>query len=258
MRAELDRSDAARFDLKQGEGGLVDLEFLLQWRVLARADADARLACGPRDTPGLLRVACEDDAGGSRDVRSTARGACGVARGRVCAARSIGGRASRAETEAIAEARVVDPRRATLTRLDSRAFAGSDDGAASPSRARTSAATRAVSRKGSTSNGASASSKARTRPRRHQRVHGNAARARARVSPPSTNTGTRVAHASLSMFTESGVQTMRSAHASRPGYGLSLSSPLAVDRREPAHPGNVAAVRAHRLRPMPPACVARS
>ncbi|MET0654382.1 MAG: bifunctional [glutamate--ammonia ligase]-adenylyl-L-tyrosine phosphorylase/[glutamate--ammonia-ligase] adenylyltransferase, partial [Pseudoxanthomonas sp.] len=34
MRAELDRSDAARFDLKQGEGGLVDLEFLLQYLVL--------------------------------------------------------------------------------------------------------------------------------------------------------------------------------------------------------------------------------
>jgi glutamate-ammonia-ligase adenylyltransferase len=34
---ELDRSDAARFDLKQGEGGLVDLEFLLQERVLALA-----------------------------------------------------------------------------------------------------------------------------------------------------------------------------------------------------------------------------
>ncbi|RXR04222.1 bifunctional [glutamate--ammonia ligase]-adenylyl-L-tyrosine phosphorylase/[glutamate--ammonia-ligase] adenylyltransferase [Pseudoxanthomonas composti] len=38
MRAELDRSDAARFDLKQGAGGLVDLEFLLQWMVLAHAD----------------------------------------------------------------------------------------------------------------------------------------------------------------------------------------------------------------------------
>ncbi|MCB1568883.1 MAG: bifunctional [glutamate--ammonia ligase]-adenylyl-L-tyrosine phosphorylase/[glutamate--ammonia-ligase] adenylyltransferase [Xanthomonadales bacterium] len=30
MRAELDRSDGLKFDLKQGEGGLVDLEFLLQ------------------------------------------------------------------------------------------------------------------------------------------------------------------------------------------------------------------------------------
>ena len=60
MRGELDRSDAARFDLKQGEGGLVDLEFLLQWRVLARA-AGAPRWLGPRDTPALLRLACEDD-----------------------------------------------------------------------------------------------------------------------------------------------------------------------------------------------------
>ncbi|RYD14882.1 MAG: bifunctional [glutamate--ammonia ligase]-adenylyl-L-tyrosine phosphorylase/[glutamate--ammonia-ligase] adenylyltransferase [Lysobacteraceae bacterium] len=36
-RAERDRSDAARFDLKQGAGGLVDIEFLLQWLVLRHA-----------------------------------------------------------------------------------------------------------------------------------------------------------------------------------------------------------------------------
>ncbi|MET0756355.1 MAG: bifunctional [glutamate--ammonia ligase]-adenylyl-L-tyrosine phosphorylase/[glutamate--ammonia-ligase] adenylyltransferase [Pseudoxanthomonas sp.] len=53
MRAELDRSDAARFDLKQGEGGLVDLEFLLQYLVLRdSAGRDALLQ--PRDTQGLL------------------------------------------------------------------------------------------------------------------------------------------------------------------------------------------------------------
>lgn len=39
MRAELDRSDAARLDLKQGEGGVVDLEFALQAGVLALAQA---------------------------------------------------------------------------------------------------------------------------------------------------------------------------------------------------------------------------
>lgn len=44
MRGELDRSraqavGATLFDLKQGEGGLVDLEFLLQWAVLAHAAA---------------------------------------------------------------------------------------------------------------------------------------------------------------------------------------------------------------------------
>ncbi len=53
MRAELDRSDAARFDLKQGAGGLVDLEFLLQYGVLARAAAAPSLL-EPRDSPGLL------------------------------------------------------------------------------------------------------------------------------------------------------------------------------------------------------------
>jgi glutamate-ammonia-ligase adenylyltransferase len=53
MRAELDRSDAARFDLKQGEGGLVDLEFLLQCLVLGEAAMHSAL-CAPRDTPGLI------------------------------------------------------------------------------------------------------------------------------------------------------------------------------------------------------------
>ena len=53
MRAELDRSDAARLDLKQGGGGLVDLEFLLQTGVLAGAARDPAL-CGPRETPRLI------------------------------------------------------------------------------------------------------------------------------------------------------------------------------------------------------------
>ncbi|MDO5505458.1 MAG: bifunctional [glutamate--ammonia ligase]-adenylyl-L-tyrosine phosphorylase/[glutamate--ammonia-ligase] adenylyltransferase [Pseudoxanthomonas suwonensis] len=53
MRAELDRSDATHFDLKQGRGGLVDLEFLLQARVLLNAHRHPALLV-PRDTPGLL------------------------------------------------------------------------------------------------------------------------------------------------------------------------------------------------------------
>ena len=55
MRAELDRSGPGHFDLKQGEGGLVDLEFLLQALVLAHAPAhpDAPV---PVDTPALLRA----------------------------------------------------------------------------------------------------------------------------------------------------------------------------------------------------------
>ncbi|MFC3550294.1 bifunctional [glutamate--ammonia ligase]-adenylyl-L-tyrosine phosphorylase/[glutamate--ammonia-ligase] adenylyltransferase [Lysobacter cavernae] len=55
MRAELDRSDAATFDLKQGEGGLVDLEFLLQALVLGVARGHAALLA-PRNTPGLIDV----------------------------------------------------------------------------------------------------------------------------------------------------------------------------------------------------------
>ncbi len=55
MRDELDRSDGVRFDLKQGEGGLVDLEFLLQERVLAGAARHPVLA-GATDTPALIRA----------------------------------------------------------------------------------------------------------------------------------------------------------------------------------------------------------
>ena len=55
MRAELDRSQGPRFDLKQGEGGLVDLEFLVQAAVLAHA-AQAPALCVPRDTPSLLQA----------------------------------------------------------------------------------------------------------------------------------------------------------------------------------------------------------
>ncbi|HEY1141735.1 MAG TPA: bifunctional [glutamate--ammonia ligase]-adenylyl-L-tyrosine phosphorylase/[glutamate--ammonia-ligase] adenylyltransferase [Lysobacter sp.] len=55
MRAELDRTDAAMFDLKQGEGGLVDLEFLLQALVLEYAQSQRELL-GPRNTPGLVEA----------------------------------------------------------------------------------------------------------------------------------------------------------------------------------------------------------
>ena len=53
MRTELDRSDALYIDLKQGAGGLVDLEFLLQALVLAEG-ANTPPLQGPRDTPGLI------------------------------------------------------------------------------------------------------------------------------------------------------------------------------------------------------------
>ncbi len=56
MRAELDRSRAPLFDLKQGEGGLVDLEFLLQALVLEAAAHHAPLR-DARSTPALLEAA---------------------------------------------------------------------------------------------------------------------------------------------------------------------------------------------------------
>lgn len=68
MRAELDRGDAARFDLKQGEGGLVDLEFLLQFLVLRDAHAHPPLRV-PRATPALLDAA---HAAGSLDAATHA------------------------------------------------------------------------------------------------------------------------------------------------------------------------------------------
>ena len=60
MRGELDRSrtqpdGAPMFDLKQGEGGLVDLEFLLQWAILAHAAAMPELL-DARATPESIEA----------------------------------------------------------------------------------------------------------------------------------------------------------------------------------------------------------
>jgi [glutamine synthetase] adenylyltransferase / [glutamine synthetase]-adenylyl-L-tyrosine phosphorylase len=55
MRNELDRSAGIRFDLKQGLGGLVDMEFFLQARVLALANADAKVLAAQR-SPEILRI----------------------------------------------------------------------------------------------------------------------------------------------------------------------------------------------------------
>ena len=53
MRAELDRSRDGDFDLKQGEGGMVDLEFLLQAAVLVRARQVPAVIVSSR-TPELI------------------------------------------------------------------------------------------------------------------------------------------------------------------------------------------------------------
>ncbi|WP_407910458.1 bifunctional [glutamate--ammonia ligase]-adenylyl-L-tyrosine phosphorylase/[glutamate--ammonia-ligase] adenylyltransferase [Lysobacter claricitrinus] len=61
MRAELDRSDGASFDLKQGDGGLVDLEFVLQALVLAHASRAPALL-HPRNTRALIDACRNADA----------------------------------------------------------------------------------------------------------------------------------------------------------------------------------------------------
>lgn len=54
MRAELDRSNAEQFDLKQGEGGLVDIEFMLQREVLSAAPELPKRPRWPTATPLLI------------------------------------------------------------------------------------------------------------------------------------------------------------------------------------------------------------
>jgi glutamate-ammonia-ligase adenylyltransferase len=58
MRVELDRSNALGFDLKQGEGGLVDLEFLLQAQLLLRAAGHPEL-CDLTETAALIPALAE-------------------------------------------------------------------------------------------------------------------------------------------------------------------------------------------------------
>ena len=59
MRRELDRSDAAHFDLKQGAGGLVDLEFALQHAVLRHAGAHPALR-RPRHSAALATTLAQE------------------------------------------------------------------------------------------------------------------------------------------------------------------------------------------------------
>ena len=57
MRQELDRSRATMFDLKQGEGGLVDIEFILQALVLTHAASHPALLAQTRSTDLIAAVA---------------------------------------------------------------------------------------------------------------------------------------------------------------------------------------------------------
>src|SRR5262249_13754795 len=68
-RAERDRSDAARFDLKQVEGGLVDIEFLLQGLVLLHAAEQSALLAN-RNTAMLIAAASRAGVMSDDDART--------------------------------------------------------------------------------------------------------------------------------------------------------------------------------------------
>jgi len=70
-RAERDRSDAARFDLKQGAGGLVDIEFLLQGLVLLHAAAQPILLADG-NTAMLIAAAARAGVMSEDDARTLA------------------------------------------------------------------------------------------------------------------------------------------------------------------------------------------
>ena len=58
MRAELDTSTAELFDLKQGRGGIADIEFMVQYKILANAHRHPELLTYPdniRQLDGLER-----------------------------------------------------------------------------------------------------------------------------------------------------------------------------------------------------------
>ena len=72
-RSERDRSDAALFDLKQGAGGLVDIEFLLQALVLIHAARQPALR-GSGNSARLLGALADSgilDAGEARELLKT-------------------------------------------------------------------------------------------------------------------------------------------------------------------------------------------
>ncbi|GIX35930.1 MAG: glutamate-ammonia-ligase adenylyltransferase [Lysobacteraceae bacterium] len=70
MRAELDRSGDGHFDLKQGEGGLVDLEFALQAAVLGHGGTHPSLL-RPRATAALVEALREAGVLDPETARST-------------------------------------------------------------------------------------------------------------------------------------------------------------------------------------------
>jgi glutamate-ammonia-ligase adenylyltransferase len=65
MRRELSRAGEGEFDIKQDAGGIADIEFLVQYRVLAAANAHPQLVTytdNIRQLEGLARVGILDEA----------------------------------------------------------------------------------------------------------------------------------------------------------------------------------------------------
>jgi glutamate-ammonia-ligase adenylyltransferase len=60
MRVQLDKSDAQHFDLKHGLGGIVDLEFIVQFSVLAQGHAHPNLLIWPDNIRILEQMAVSD------------------------------------------------------------------------------------------------------------------------------------------------------------------------------------------------------
>jgi glutamate-ammonia-ligase adenylyltransferase len=77
MRRELDRSDALHLDLKQGEGGLVDLEFALQRTVLRHAAAHPALLA-PRHSADLLAALVDEGLLARADAEALATAHAGL------------------------------------------------------------------------------------------------------------------------------------------------------------------------------------
>ena len=78
MRQELDQRDPARFDLKQGAGGIADIEFMVQYHVLRYAHAYSKLLVWSDnirllDTLGAEGLLAPDEAGLLADAYRTFR-----------------------------------------------------------------------------------------------------------------------------------------------------------------------------------------
>jgi glutamate-ammonia-ligase adenylyltransferase len=105
MRAELDKPAPGQFHLKQGPGGLVDLEFLMQYLTLLHAPVLASWR-HPRSNARLLETALASGVLPETEVRALAT-AWRALRGRQHRLKLAGGGAHIADTELAAERRLI-------------------------------------------------------------------------------------------------------------------------------------------------------